>query len=108
VYSGEKRSKGVISMTIDLTPIEQEQLEAEAERRGMDPSALARSLVLERLPIAPRDGEEDPTLALFSHWDREDAALTPEEIEEARRQTREFEQNINAERVRAGSRIIYP
>lgn len=95
-------------MTIDLTPIERAQLEAEAERRGVDPAELARSLVVEQLAVAPQAEEEDPTLALFSRWDQEDAAMSPEEIEVARHEAEDFKRNINAERVRAGSRIIYP
>ena len=34
--------------------------------------------------------------------------LTPEEVEGARREFEELKHNINAERARAGSRIIFP
>ena len=95
-------------LTIHLTPIEEARLEAAARREGLDAAELARKLVIERLsPVKPDEGE-DPTLALFAQWDQEDAAMTPEEIEEAKREAEEFKRNINAERVRAGSRIMYP
>jgi hypothetical protein len=34
--------------------------------------------------------------------------MTPEEIEEAKREAEEFKRSINAERARAGARIMYP
>jgi hypothetical protein len=95
-------------MIIDFTPTEEAQLEAAARREGIDPAELVRKLVTERLEEMPRDAWEDPTLALFARWDREDAAMTAEEIEEAKREAEEFKRNINAERTRAGSRIMYP
>ena len=68
-----------------------------------------QKLVIEHLPPVSPDGEDqDPTLALFARWDKEDAQMTPEDVEEARREFEEFKQNINAERSRAGSRILYP
>jgi hypothetical protein len=99
---------GVMSLIIQLTPGEEARLEAAARREGLDPAEFARKLVAERLPPLAPDQKEDPTLALFAQWDREDADMTPEEIEEANRETEEFKQNINAERRRAGSRIMYP
>ena len=51
--------------------------------------------------------EENPTIALFARWDQEDSAMTSE-IEEARREAEDFKRNINAQRARAGARIIYP
>jgi hypothetical protein len=97
-----------MAVTIHLTPAEEARLEAAARREGLDATELARKLVIERLPPDTPDGEEDPTLALFEQWDREDAAMTPEEIEEAKREAEEFKRNINAERARAGSRIVDP
>jgi hypothetical protein len=97
-----------MALTIHLTAAEEARLETAARQEGLDPAELARKLVIERLPPLIPDEEEDPTLALFAQWEREDAAMTPEEIEEAKREAEEFKQNINAERARADSRIMYP
>lgn len=51
--------------------------------------------------------EPDPTLALFAQWDKEDAAMTPEEIAEENRTWEEFKANLNAERDRAGARRVF-
>jgi hypothetical protein len=96
-----------MAVTLHLTPSEEARLEAAARQQGLDPAELARKLVIERLPPDTSD-EEDPTIALFARWDQEDAAMTPEEIEEAKREAEEFKRNINTERARAGSRIMYP
>ena len=97
-----------MTLTIHLTPTEEARLEAAAGREGLDAAELARRLVIERLPPVKPDEGEDPTLALFAQWDQEDAAMTLEEIDEARREAKEFKRNINAERARAGFRIMYP
>ena len=97
-----------MTLIIELTPSEEERLATVARQKGIEPAELARKLVTEHLPPISLEEEEDPTLALFAQWDREDARMTPEEIEEARREAEEFKRNINAERVRAGSRILYP
>lgn len=96
-----------MTLTIELNTDEEARLAEVARQKGLAPAELARRLVLEHLPTRPTT-EEDPTLALFAQWEREDAQMTPEEIEVKQRQFEEFKQNINAERARAGSRIIYP
>jgi hypothetical protein len=98
-----------MTLTIELHPDEEARLAAAARREGVEPAELIRKLVVAHLPPIPsNEDEEDPTLALFAQWDREDALMTPEEIEAEQRQFEQFKQNINAERARAGSRIIYP
>jgi hypothetical protein len=54
------------------------------------------------------DIPEDPTLALFAQWDADDAQMTPEEVTEAQRDYAEFTRQMNAERARAGARLLYP
>ena len=98
-----------MSLMLELDPDEEVRLEAAARQKGLEPAELARKLVTEHLPPVLKEEEAmDPTLALFAQWDKEDAQMTPEELEEERRDFEEFKQNINAERRRAGSRIIYP
>ena len=97
-------------LTIDLSPADQARLAAAARQKGVAPAELAREIVTEHLPPVPEPSDEpqDPTLALFAQWEKEDAQMTPEEIEGERRLWEQFKQNINAERARAGARIIYP
>lgn len=97
-----------MTLTIELTPLEEAQLTAAARQAGLDPAELARKLVTARLPPATPDTPEDPTLALFAQWDADDAQMTPEDIAEAQRDYDEFTQQMHAERARAGARVLYP
>src|SRR5437016_14666341 len=98
-----------MTLTLELDPNEEVRLAAAARQEGLAPAELARRLVVEHLPsVTENSEEEDPTLALFAQWEKEDAQMTPAEIEEARREFEEFKQGINAERARAGARLIYP
>jgi hypothetical protein len=98
-----------VTLTIELDPDEEARLAAAASQKGLRPAELARKLVIEHLPPAtPIPEEADPTLVLFAQWDREDAEMTPEEVEAAGREFEEFKRNINAERVRGGERLIFP
>jgi hypothetical protein len=95
-------------LTIELTPTEEAQLTAAARQAGLEPATLARKLVTEHLPAVTPATPEDPTLALFAQWDADDAQMTPEDIAEAQRDYDAFTQRMNAERARAGARILYP
>jgi hypothetical protein len=97
-----------MTVTIEFDPDELARLAAVARREGVEVEELARRLVLDHLPSSVENGEEDPTLALFSQWDEEDARMTPAEVEEARREFEAFKEGINTERARAGARLIYP
>ena len=95
-------------LTIELTPKEEAQLTAAAHQEGLEPATLARRLITEHLPLVTPATPEDPTLALFAQWDADDAQMTPEDIAEAQRDYDAFTQQMNAERARAGARILYP
>jgi hypothetical protein len=97
-----------MTLIIELTPTEEAQLTAAAHHAGLAPAELARKLVTEHLPAVTRDLPADPTLALFAQWDAEDAQMTPEEVTEAQRDADEFFRRMNAERARAGARLLYP
>jgi hypothetical protein len=97
-----------MTLTIELTPTEAAQLTAAAHHAGLAPAELARKLVTEHLPPVTPGIPEDPTLALFAQWDTEDAQMTPEEVTEAQRDYDEFTRRMNAERARAGARLLYP
>jgi hypothetical protein len=102
-WSGE-----TMTLMVELSPDEEVRLAVAAQRAGLAPAELARRLVVEHLQSVPDSREDDPTLALFAQWEEEDAQMTPEEIKQARREFEEFKQGINAERARAGARLIYP
>jgi hypothetical protein len=97
-----------MTLTIELTPTEEAQLTAAAQHAGLAPSELARKWVTEHLPPVTPDIPGDPTLALFAQWDTEDTQMTPEEATEAQRDYDEFTRWMNAERARAGARMLYP
>jgi hypothetical protein len=97
-----------MTVVIDLGPAEEARLLAAAQREGLDPSDLVRKLVREHLPPLSDSGLiEDPAIALFELWDREDAGMTNDEVAEENRQWEELKANINAERDRAGARRVF-
>ncbi len=97
-----------MTLTIELGPEEEARLMAAARRAGLAPAVVAQKVLAEHLPLFPEDGTaEDPTLALFAQWDQEAAQMTPEEVQAAQQEFEEFKQSMNAERARAGSRVLY-
>lgn len=56
MYRGSMTTNSVI--TVHLEPREREQLEAEAERRGLSTSALVREYVRAGLPVCEADMDE--------------------------------------------------
>ena len=67
-----------MTLTIDFSPTEEEQLAVAARQEGLEPAVLVKKLVNDHLPeLLPPP--QDPTLALFAQWEREDAAMTAEE-----------------------------
>lgn len=96
-----------MTVTIELTPEQEQQLREAARLEGLDPAELAKRLVTERLPsLAANEPEQDPTLALFAQWEKEDADMTPEEIEQERHLWEAFQQDINATRHAQGMRQL--
>jgi len=96
-----------MTLTIDLSPEQEAQFAAVARTKGIDPAELAKKLLTEYLPSTTRESEQDPTLALFTQWETEDAQMTPDEIAEENRTWEDFKTNINAERDRAGARRVF-
>lgn len=96
-----------MTLTIELTPEQEARLTSVAQRQGIAPAELVQKLVTEYLPSSQLEEPEDPTLALFAQWEKEDAQMTPEEIAAENRQWEEFKGNINAERDRAGARRVF-
>ncbi|HZT43562.1 MAG TPA: hypothetical protein VFA07_15465 [Chthonomonadaceae bacterium] len=97
-----------MNLIIDFTPEQEARLNAAAQHEGIAPAEVVKKLVDEHLPaIAKVEKEQDPLLALFDQWEKEDADMTPDEIAAENRQWEEFKANINAERDRAGARRIF-
>lgn len=90
-----------MTLTIDLSPAEEARLKVAARQKGLAPSALAKQLVAEHLPV------EDPTLALFAQWAEEAKAMTPEEREQEQRLWEQFEIGINETREASGMRLLF-
>jgi hypothetical protein len=96
-----------MTLTIELTEKQEQQLQAAARLEGVDPAELAKKLVIERLPALSANGQDqDPTLALFAQWEQEDENMTPEEIEQERRLWEAFQSDINATRQAQGMRTL--
>ncbi len=99
-----------MTLTLELTPTEEAQLKTAARQKGVDPAVFLKQLMTEHLPepaASPESLPEDPTLALFAQWAKEDAQMTPEELAEENRTWEEFKSNINDERDRAGARRVF-
>ena len=96
-----------MTLTIDLTPEQEQQLQDAARLEGMDAAGLAKKLVTERLTHTSSDNSHhDRTLELFADWERQDAEMTPEEIEQERLLWEEFQHDINATRTAQGMRQL--
>jgi hypothetical protein len=98
-----------MTLKIDLSSEDESQLGAAAAMQGVSPEELASRLVHEHLPLrSSGSAMQDPSLALFAHWDTEDCHMTAAEVQQARAEFEEFKQNISAERRQSGTRIICP
>jgi hypothetical protein len=94
-----------MTLTIELTPDEEARLSAAAREAGIDAAECARRLLVESLPPPLPD---QATLDLLRAWREEDATDDPEEIAAAEEELRAFKQAMNAPRVAAGARLLYP
>ncbi|MDQ3814629.1 MAG: hypothetical protein M3347_11850 [Armatimonadota bacterium] len=113
-----------MSLSINLTPVEEARLTAAAQQLGLAPAELARQLVAEHLPgIDPvetvraklREWQEQDgtplmpdmtTAELFAQWEEEDAQMTDEEREAEDRLWQDFQKGINETRAALGMRLL--
>ena len=97
-----------MTLMIELAPSEERRLAETAAQQGVKTEELAHRLIVENLPLAsPPQAVVNTTLSLFEQWAREDAQLTPEELERELLEHEQFKANINAERERAGARQLF-
>ncbi len=96
-----------MTLAIDLSPDEEARLAATARQEGLDPAAFVHKLVAERLRAdTPDENPQDPTLALFAQWEKEDARMTPEEAAAETRLWEQFAQGVNETRTALGMRRL--
>ena len=98
-----------MTLTLELTPVEEAQLTTAARQKGVDPAVFLKQLVTDHLPepvVASEVPSEDPTLALFAQWAKEDAQEPPEESAEEDRLWEKFETGINETRAALGMRQL--
>lgn len=95
-------------LTIALPPDTETRLNNVASRRGLAPAEYARELIEEGLA---KSSVDQVTIDLLDEWDREQATEDPEEIAKRERETREFMEGMNRNRLEmegSDSRRIYP
>lgn len=108
-----------MTLAIELTPYEEDWLNAEAAQRGVHPADIVRRLLDEQIPIPPSSSEVASTTpdidaesaAIIAYFDRrlaDEALDDPDEIRKAEQDLAEFKRNMNANSVAAGERLVYP
>jgi hypothetical protein len=102
-----------MTYTLDLTDDEMRRVRA-AEARGVSVAALVKGLIgalpasHSAEPEASTSAAEAPTLAFLQARLDEYHRMSNEERAEGEQEMAEFKRNINAERKRAGMRLMYP
>jgi hypothetical protein len=76
------------------------------KRATAKPSPGGRKFYRVRGTPAQRQ-KNQPALDLLRRWQHEDAAMSPEQREQAQRDWQEFRRAMNADRDRAGARRVY-
>lgn len=101
-----------MTLTIDFSPAEQARIDAAASQTGANPADIVKTLITGHLPppqpVPSADPENAASIALLQSWLQEDATDDPNDIREAEEELKEFKQNINAARARAGARLLFP
>ena len=87
-----------MSLTIDLDQETETRLREVARLRGMDAGGYARQVLTQSLP----DDEGTALLRLFAQWDREDAAMSEEDLQAERADWEEIRANLDRRRVDLG------
>ena len=116
-----------MTITVNLTPIEEARLSTEAIQSGLEPEELVQKLLREHLVSSPTTSIEAARLKLrqwqketdtdtfpvvsahelFARWAEEDVDMTEEEIAADNRLWEEFQRGIDDERTKAGMRTVF-
>jgi hypothetical protein len=100
-----------VSHTIELPPLLESRIEAEAEREGISPTEVILRLV--RREFSPTVNVEEqkrlnaPSMTLLESW-LADVPTTVQERVEAEADLTDFKRSINDTRAELGQRPAYP
>ena len=99
-----------MTITLELRPELEARLKETAGRMGVSPEQYLEDCIDQIPKMAPEMAPllGDDTLALLSQWDAEEAARTPEEVEQAEAMWEELQASLNANRVATGERLLFP
>lgn len=84
-----------MTLTIELDESTETRLQEVARLKGTDPSSYVQRLLARSLP----DDEDMALLRLFAEWDREDAALSEEELDRERAEWEEIRRNLDRRQI---------
>ena len=73
---------------------------------GLIPGNVQVQVTYNDAAPAPQEAASNPDLTLFEQWAREDAELSPEELEADRRIFEQLEKNLNETRRECGMRTL--
>ena len=91
-----------MTLTVDLTQEELARVAEEARRTGKSAPTVLRNHHLPPLEMPV----QDPTLALFEQWDKEDAKRTDADVAQEAEFWKEFRSSLNEVRRASGLREI--
>jgi hypothetical protein len=102
-----------MTLTIDLNTELEDRLKREAERRGLEPMAVARQLIEAGLTVDPQAqrSANQATLELLRQWNLEQATDDPAELARRELEIEEFKAAMNRNRRDSegpGARVPYP
>ena len=93
-----------MTITLDLGPDTEAVLREKAADVGLDVVAyLCRLIETEAEP----DAENEAVIRLLEQWRAEDAAMTPEQAEQAEADWEELKANLNANRAATRERPLF-
>ncbi len=101
-----------MTVTLELTPIEEARLAEKSRQTGLPPAEAIHSVLAEHLPFAPTETAplrpRGTAAALLRRWLEEDATDDPEVIRQAEENLAELKRNLNANRAATGERLTFP
>jgi len=101
-----------MNLHLDVSPQTEARLTAAARQRGIDVASLIEKLAVDYLPPAniPQGSADEESAAVIAMLEGflTESPTDPEEQRQAEIEFEEFKQNLNANRVEAGERPLFP
>jgi hypothetical protein len=91
-----------MTLTLELTPQEEADLQHQASAQGIDMNTLVRTRLFGTAETLPVQSKHPGLAALLDAWIEEDATDDPEKIAQAERETEELLQALQENRVDFG------